>query len=84
MCPSSPFHCKIMKNCNAANKWIELVDYIERLEASDALNRARDPTVKEHIINDVVYNTYHCPVCGYLVAFDDYFCPCGQRLRGKM
>ena len=35
MCSSNPFHCKERKDCNAISKWVELVNYIEMLDASD-------------------------------------------------
>lgn len=35
MCSSNPFHCNEMKDCNAVNKWVELVNYMEKLDASD-------------------------------------------------
>lgn len=36
MCSSNPFHCDEMETCNAINKWVELVDYIEMLNKSDS------------------------------------------------
>lgn len=46
MCPSNPFRCNEIESCNAINKWTELVDYIEKLEKSDASKE--ECTIQQH------------------------------------
>lgn len=56
-------------------------DAVELFNSIQIKPKSREPTIIHHEIGDYKYDTYHCPVCGWLIGFDDYYCKCGQKLR---